>query len=323
MLDFPVVVTAEDGQWRAARVGPRPHAALVELLASVAPVPEGFRITRGEPVSVGPGERRIDVDQTNDSWIVGDSLVVKWVTEPLLGPHPAPERLRRLAAAGFAAMPRLRALVEWRTPDGFWVPVVTAVDLVPEATDGWTWCVSAARIALGIEAGEPVDFARPLGELTASMHLALADSATGPVADHGDYHVGQVLRTPAGEMYVIDFDGNPTLSPTERIAHRPAAYDVAGMLVCLENVGHVVQHYAPGLAEDDVIAWTEQTQGEFLDAYRQTADDLLDRTLLEPLMLDQIHRELAYAESHLPRWRYVPEAALARRGLRPRSLDEA
>ena len=32
-------------------------------------------------------------------------------------------------------------------------------------------------------------------------------------------------------------------------------------------------------------------------------------------MLDQIHRELAYADSHLPRWRYVPEAALRRRGL--------
>ena len=31
-------------------------------------------------------------------------------------------------------------------------------------------------------------------------------------------------------------------------------------------------------------------------------------------MLDQIHRELAYADSHLPRWRYVPEAALRRRG---------
>jgi maltokinase len=32
-------------------------------------------------------------------------------------------------------------------------------------------------------------------------------------------------------------------------------------------------------------------------------------------VLDQIRRELAYADSHLPRWRYVPEAALHRRGL--------
>ena len=86
------------------------------------------------------------------------------------------------------------------------------------------------------------------------MHRALADSHAGPVADHGDYHVGQVLRTPDGAMYVIDFDGNPTLSPAERVQHRPAAYDVAGMLVSLENVGHVAQHYAPELSDDDVVA---------------------------------------------------------------------
>jgi maltokinase len=284
-------------------------------LAGGGPVPDGFRVTPGAPVEVGPGERRIDVDQTNDSWVVGEAVVVKWVTDPLRGPHPAPERLRRLDAAGFAATPRLRGLVEWRTPEGHWVPVVMVTDVVPDATDGWTWCREEARLALGLRAGEPVPFAARLGELTAAMHRALADGPTGPVADHGDYHVGQVLRTPSGELLVIDFDGNPTLTPQERVAHRPAAYDVAGMLVSLENVGHVVARYDPQLTEADVVAWTEEVQEEFLDAYREGAGDLLDVTLLEPFVLDQIHRELAYADSHLPRWRYVPEAALRRRGL--------
>ncbi len=150
--------------------------------------------------------------------------------------------------------------------------MVTVVDLVRDATDGWTWCLAACRVALGVEDGDALPFAEALGELTASMHLALADTPTGPVADHGDYHVGQVLRTPDGELFVIDFDGNPTLPPEERVRHRPAAYDVAGMLVALENVGHVVQHYAPDLPDDDVVAWTEQVQGEFLAAYRSSAD---------------------------------------------------
>ena len=44
-------------------------------------------------------------------------------------------------------------MVEWRTPDGYWVPVVTAVDLVPDATDGWTWCLAECRVALGVEHG--------------------------------------------------------------------------------------------------------------------------------------------------------------------------
>jgi maltokinase len=315
--EFPLVVTAADGgAWRARRQGPHPNAALVELLAADVAMPPGFRAVRGSFRPVGPTERRVDVDQTNESWILGESLVVKWVTEPLVGPHPAPERLRRLDAGGFTATPALRGLVEWQTPEGFWVPVVTAMDLVADATDGWTWCLDEARIAMGVESGAPIAFTGRLGELTAAMHLALADSPpTGLVADHGDYHVGQVLRTPAGELFVIDFDGNPTLTPSERVLHRPAAYDVAGMLVSLENVGHVVQHYAPELSDEVVIAWTQQVQEEFLAAYRDTAAALLDERLLASYVLDQIHRELAYADSHLPRWRYVPEAALRRRGM--------
>jgi maltokinase len=315
VTDVPVVVALADGQWRASRSGGRANADLLHLLASDREPPDRFRITRGAPLSVVGPERRIEVDQTNDSWVVGDTVVVKWITEPLVGPHPAPERLRRLAAAGFTAMPGLRGMVEWQTPDGFWVPVVTAVDLVPDATDGWTWCLRECRVALGVERGTALPFTRRLGALTASMHLALADSPTGPVADHGDYHVGQVLRTPDGELFVIDFDGNPTLPPEERVRHRPAAYDVAGMLVALENVGHVAQRYAPELSDADVVSWTEQVQEEFLASYRETADALLDPALLDGFVLDQIRRELAYADSHLPRWRYVPEAALHRRGL--------
>ncbi|MFN8195984.1 MAG: hypothetical protein U0R80_17110 [Nocardioidaceae bacterium] len=317
---FPVRVSDVAGEWRATRQGSDPTRALLALLAGDLPVPEGFRLTRALPLpdavlAAHADVRAIDVDQTNESVVVGDAVVVKWVTDPLRGPHPAPERLRRLAEAGFTATPALHGIVEWRTPDGDWVPVAVVADLVRDATDGWTWCLDEARIALGLRPGSARPFAGALGGLTAAMHLALADTPAGPVADHGDLHVGQVLRTPAGDLFVIDFDGNPTLPPSERVRHRPAAYDVAGMLVSLENVGHVVAHHDPQVAEADVVAWTGAVQAEFLDAYRATARGLLDETLLDPFMMDQIHRELAYADSHLPRWRYVPEAALRRRGL--------
>jgi len=193
--------------------------------------------------------------------------------------------------------------------------VATATDLVRDATDGWTWCLHEARVALGVDEGPPLPFATRLGELTAAMHLALVDDE-GLVAGHGDFHVGQVLRDGDGRLFVIDFDGNPTLSAEERAAHRPAAYDVAGMLLSLENIGHVLRHYAPEVTEDAVIAWTEQVQGDYLAAYRRTAGDLLDEALLPAYVDDQIQRELDYADHHLPRWRYVPEAALRRRGKR-------
>lgn len=314
-MRLPLQVRAVGDEWRQPAPVPGDSTRFVELLLAGAEAPAGFRLSRAHPVDVPPGERRIEVDQTNSSWVVGEAVVVKWTTEPLVGPQPAAERLRRLDDAGFDATPRLRGLVEWQTPDGHWVPVVVASDLVPDATDGWTWCLHEARVELGLRDGPARPFARELGRLTAAMHLALADSPSGPVADHGDFHVGQVLRTGAGDLVVIDFDGNPTLSPAERADHRPAAYDVAGMLVSLENVGHVAAHHDPGVDEAAVVAWTDRVQQDFLDAYRDDADALLDPALLEPMMLDQIGRELAYADSHLPRWRYVPEAALRRRGL--------
>ena len=257
----------------------------------------------------------IAVDQTNESFVVGGAYVVKLRPEPVADDDVALLRLRRLREAGADCTPAFhgvagRALV---------------TSYVRGAVDGWTWCVGEARAALGLDGvdvpGAPVGttrvrpgWARDLGTLTARMHHALA-VADGLVLGHGDYHVGQVLRDPDGRLWVIDFDGNPVLPAEERAAPRPTAYDVAGMLVSLENVGHVVRHHAlrqgAALPDEPVVAWTEQVRDEFLAAYR--VDGTLDETLLEPYVDEQIQRELAYADAHLPRWRYVPEAALARR----------
>jgi maltokinase len=257
----------------------------------------------------------VAVDQTNESFVVGGEYVVKLRPEPLAEDDVALVRLERLRAAGAGCTPTFhgvtgRALV---------------TSYVPGAVDGWTWCVGEARAALGVDdvdvPGAPVGTtpARPgwaseLGALTARMHSALV-VADGLVLGHGDFHVGQVLRDPDGRLWVIDFDGNPVLPAEERAAPRPTAYDVAGMLLSLENVGHVVRHHAlrqgVALADEPVAAWTEQVQDGFLSAYR--ADGALDESLLEGYVAEQIQRELAYADAHLPRWRYVPEAALARR----------
>jgi maltokinase len=318
-VDFPVVVDDSSGADRARPAGPDASSRLIAWWAQNLDVPPGFRWTHGTHArqAVPPGERAIEVDQTNRSVVVGERVVVKWVTTPLVGPHPAPERLRRLVEARFEAMPEVWFSLEWQTPAGDWVPVATAVALVPGATDGWTWCLDEARVALGVVSGPARPFERRLGEVTAALHQALADAPSGPVATHGDLHVGQVLRDLEGRLFVIDFDGNPTLPPAERVAHRPAAYDVAGMLVSLENVGHVVRHHHPEVTEDAAIEWTEAVQDDFLSAYREGAADLLDESLLPPYVEDQIQRELDYAEAYLPRWRYVPLAALRRRRAPP------
>ncbi|HSJ22451.1 MAG TPA: hypothetical protein VK964_17935 [Nocardioidaceae bacterium] len=143
---------------------------------------------------------------------------------------------------------------------------------------------------------------------------------------HGDLHVGQVLRTRAGatSTYTLtDFDGNPVVPPQERIREQPAALDVAGMAQSFRHVGLVLHKHDPDLDPAVVDPMAEVARSAFLDAYRQALAsrlDLLDERLVRPLALRQVCREFTYAATHLPRWSYVPEAALpmllARGGLR-------
>ena len=90
----------------------------------------------------------MDVDQTNESVVVGEKVVVKWTVRPATGPEPAPDRLAALVAAGFTGMPRPWGLLRWRAPDGEAaapVLVATVVAYLPDARDGWDWAVEDVR----------------------------------------------------------------------------------------------------------------------------------------------------------------------------------
>ena len=170
--------------------------------------------------------------------------------------------------------------------------------------------------------GEPQrDQVRKLqrGEVEARLGPLGACAGTPTLLVHGDLHIGQILR--AGEpsrYYVIDFDGNPTQSIAEALQRQPAARDVAGMLASLDHVGRVVLHRTDGLdeaARNRVLDWIEEAQDAFLAAYTEAIrvgghPDLLDRSLLEAMQVQQECREYAYAARYLPHWRYVPDAAL-------------
>lgn len=148
----------------------------------------------------------------------------------------------------------------------------------------------------------------------------LGTLAGTPVIDgHGDLHVGQILRS-AGRLLVTDFDGNPVLPASERILPIPAAVDIAGMTQSFAHVAIVARQYTvldgTALAGADRLARTA-----FLDAYRRRLTetghaDLFDPLPLRAFRIQQVMREIIYAATHLPRWMYVPDAAL------PALLDE-
>ncbi|MFI6500882.1 hypothetical protein [Nonomuraea typhae] len=152
-------------------------AALVPALASEPPAP--FRVRRFQPLPTlsygeadqhigGPVERGFGdhVDQTNHSVVVAEKVVVKWMTPPVPLPHPTPEIFAHLVDAGFNdTAPPYAALTRSDGESELLLALVTGY--LPDAADGWEWCVDACS-------NGDTTFAAALGRLAANLHKALA-----------------------------------------------------------------------------------------------------------------------------------------------------
>ena len=134
-------------------------------------------------VAADATERAITVDQSNRSVIVGERVVVKWLTPPRPVPHPGVTLLRHLTEFGFPEMPAfLGAHVE-----GDHV-VAMLTEFVPGALDGWDWYVDDLTAAIESDELEPTMVtARHIGALAARLHAALAtpSSVVAETVGHG------------------------------------------------------------------------------------------------------------------------------------------
>jgi maltokinase len=320
-------------------------------------------------VPAGAAERPITVDQTNESVIVGEAVVVKWLRPPVPVPHPGVRILRHLTAVGYEEMPKFFGAHE---VDGRVEAMIT--EYVVDAVDGWTWYVDDLTAAL--ESGSLVsviETAAELGALAARLHDALATpsaeipepkgratlaaeiergrdllaealaSTAGGAGErlrlradrienalrvapieasgiaqpiHGDLHVGQVLRTdrtgpdaPA-HLALNDFDGNPVMDPADRHALRSPLVDLASLLQSIDHVGRVVNNRHRH-TEADVAVFIDEAIRAALAAYELTRPlSDIDREVLSALRVVQELHELVYSARSLPRWLYVPDAAL-------------
>ncbi|HEX4817826.1 MAG TPA: hypothetical protein VFV66_34220 [Nonomuraea sp.] len=116
----------------------------------------------------GPAERDFGahVDQTNYSVVVADKVVVKWLTPPQPLPVPALDLLAHLVESGFNdTAPPYAALTG--PVGGRQCLLALVTGYLPEARDGWEWCVDEA-------AAGRTSFATALGHLAADLHLALS-----------------------------------------------------------------------------------------------------------------------------------------------------
>jgi trehalose synthase-fused probable maltokinase len=137
---------------------------------------------------------------------------------------------------------------------------------------------------------------------------------------HGDYHLGQTLRTDDG-FVILDFEGEPVRPPEERRARQCALKDVAGMLRSFDYAVATAlgEEEAPSAVGD---AWRRLAVEAFLDGYLPAAAKApvrlaplarpaLDRALAV-FELDKALYEVRYELDHRPAWVDVPLRGLAR-----------
>ncbi len=137
---------------------------------------------------------------------------------------------------------------------------------------------------------------------------------------HGDYHLGQVLYT-GKDFVIIDFEGEPARSLTERRLKHSALRDVAGMIRSLHYAayGTILLRSAKQGADVNYLEhwarlWYTYVSGVFLHAYVETVGDAgfipTDRrdfaVLLETFLLEKAVYEAGYELNNRPDWLMIP-----------------
>jgi predicted trehalose synthase len=160
-----------------------------------------------------------------------------------------------------------------------------------------------------------VDRRRAMRIVEALRHLGDA----GPsIRTHGDYHLGQVLRTDAG-WYVLDFEGEPARPPAERRQRSSPLRDVAGMLRSLHYASAVAVSERGEDCTDLAQAWEARNRKAFLEGYVRVAtrggilpDPAATEAVLAAFELEKAVYELGYEQAYRPDWEHIPLKALQR-----------
>ncbi len=317
--------------------------------------------------------RPVNAEQSNTSLVFDDRLIAKAFRRLQDGPNPDVLVTEALDRVGFTHVAKPAAV--WRK-DGNDLAFVQ--QFLAGGTEGWALALTSLR---DLYSSRPDDASQAggdfgheaarLGQMTAEMHLAMAEALgvdrdefrnagwpavlteieeqlravvgaafsgsaeqllgqlravdqPGPgIRAHGDYHLGQVMRTDSG-WFVLDFEGEPARGISERLAFTSPFKDVTGMLRSFHYAAHFAlleqeQHEQAGLIPlaDD---WELHNRRRFLDGYFATpgiAALLPERPEIRDALalafeLQKALYELAYEQAYRPDWTAIPTAAIHR-----------
>lgn len=166
-----------------------------------------------------------------------------------------------------------------------------------------------------------------LERLHKSLGAMMADAwsmvGTALIRVHGDYHLGQTLRTREDDFVIIDFEGEPGRPMDERRQKLPALKDVAGMVRSLDYAGAtLMQQSADEQDKAEIAAWVKEATDAFVNAWREAVgvsdlplapvNDDAFASVLNLMIAEKALYELRYEMNNRPDWLWIPLDALLR-----------
>lgn len=137
---------------------------------------------------------------------------------------------------------------------------------------------------------------------------------------HGDYHLGQVLFT-GKDFMIVDFEGEPARSFSERRLRRSPLRDVAGMIRSFHYAAYSVLLQNNSIRQEDTMQleqwaelWYHFVSKYYLKTYLKKTnkydfipeDEESFEILLETYLLEKAIYELKYELNNRPDWVIIP-----------------
>ncbi|NTU52374.1 MAG: maltose alpha-D-glucosyltransferase [Chlorobiaceae bacterium] len=137
---------------------------------------------------------------------------------------------------------------------------------------------------------------------------------------HGDYHLGQVLYT-GNDFVILDFEGEPARSLSERKIKRSVYRDLAGMLRSFDYAAFNVLMQTQSIRQEDrkvlepwAELWSYHVGQHFIDVYTRHTEgkELIPKEsrqrelLLRSYLMNKAIYELNYELNNRPDWVSIP-----------------